>query len=166
MKPSNDILEELSALRRADAKAREASVPLAEMMRRAADAPAVRDFAAAFAGEGGLDEISPCGFTFVSSLEGGAVHNSLLDAGAAYGERYSVADIKGSDAATNAKLLRGVLDGSVREGYRAAALENAAAVILVADKAASYKEALQLATESIDAGRATAKLEAMLEAMR
>ena len=52
MKPSNDILEELSALRRADAEVREASVPLAEMMRRAADAPAVRDFAAAFAGEG------------------------------------------------------------------------------------------------------------------
>ena len=41
---------------------------------------------------------------------------------------------KGADAATNAKLLRGVLDGSVREGYRAAALENAAAVILVADR--------------------------------
>ena len=117
-------------------------------------------------GEGGLDEISPCGFTFVSSLEGGNVHNSLLDAGAVFGERYSVADIKGSDAVTNAKLLRGVLDGSVRGGYRAAALENAAAVILVADKAASYKEALQLATESIDAGCATAKLEAMLEAMR
>ena len=117
-------------------------------------------------GEGGLDEISPCGFTFVSSLEGGNVHNSLLDAGAVFGERYSVADIKGSDAATNAKLLRGVLDGSVRGGYRAAALENAAAVILVADKATSYKEALQLATESIDAGCATAKLEAMLEAMR
>ena len=117
-------------------------------------------------GEGGLDEISPCGFTFVSSLEGGNVHNSLLDAGAVFGERYSVADIKGSDAATNAKLLRGVLDGSVRGGYRAAARENAAAVILVADKATSYKEALQLATESIDAGCATAKLEAMLEAMR
>ena len=117
-------------------------------------------------GEGGLDEISPCGFTFVSSLEGGNVHNSLLDAGAVFGERYSVADIKGSDAVTNAKLLRGVLDGSVRGGYRAAALENAAAVILVADKATSYKEALQLATESIDAGCATAKLEAMLEAMR
>ena len=117
-------------------------------------------------GEGGLDEISPCGFTFVSSLEGGAVHNSLLDAGAAFGERYSVADIKGADAATNAKLLRGVLDGTVREGYRAAAIENAAAVILVADRAANYREALQLAAESVDSGRAAAKLEAMLEAMR
>ena len=117
-------------------------------------------------GEGGLDEISPCGFTFVSSLEGGNVHNSLLDAGAAFGERYSVSDIKGSDAAANAKILRGVLDGTVREGYRAAALENAAAVILVADKAATYNEALRLAAESVDSGRAAAKLEAMLEAMR
>ena len=118
------------------------------------------------AGEGGLDEISPCGFTFVSSLEGGVVRNSLLDAGAALGERHAVADIKGADAATNARLLRGVLDGSVREGYRAAALENAAAVILVADRAANYQEALARAAESIDSGRAQAKLEAMLEAMR
>ena len=47
MKASNDILEELSAMRRADAREREATVPFAEMMRRA-----VRDFAAAFAGEG------------------------------------------------------------------------------------------------------------------
>ena len=54
----------------------------------------------------------------------------------------------------------------MREGYRAAALENAAAVILVADKAATYNEALRLAAESVDSGRAAAKLEAMLEAMR
>ena len=116
-------------------------------------------------GEGGLDEISPCGFTFVSSLERGAVRNSLLDAGAVLGERHAVSSIRGPDAATNARLLRGVLDGTVREGYRAAALENAAAVILVADKAADYKEALALAAESIDSGRAAGKLAAMLEAM-
>ena len=115
------------------------------------------------AGEGGLDEISPSGFTFVSSLEGGVVRNSLLDAGASLGERHSIADIKGSDAATNAKILRGVLDGSIREGYRAAALENAAAVIMVAGKAASYGEALALAAESVDSGRATAKMNAMIE---
>ena len=54
----------------------------------------------------------------------------------------------------------------MREGYRAAALENAAAVILVADRAANYQEALARAAESIDSGRAQAKLEAMLEAMR
>ena len=115
-------------------------------------------------GEGGVDEISPGGFTFVSSLEDGAVRNSLLDAGAAYGERYSIADIKGGDAAYNAKLLVGVLDGSVRGAYRAAALENAAAAILVGGIAKSYEEALALAAESVDSGRASEKLNSLVEA--
>lgn len=52
MKKQNDILEELSALRRTDAEEREAAVPFGEMMRRAAAAPAARDFAEAFAGSG------------------------------------------------------------------------------------------------------------------
>ena len=115
-------------------------------------------------GEGGVDEISPGGFTFVSSLEDGAVRNSLLDAGAAYGERYSIEDIKGGDAACNAKLLVGVLDGSVRGAYRAAALENAAAAILVGGIAKSYEEALALAAESVDSGRASEKLNSLVEA--
>lgn len=118
------------------------------------------------AGEGGLDEISPNSFTFVSSLKDGVVKNTLLDAGALLGERYLVADIKGADAATNARLLRGVLDGSVRGGYRAAAIENAAAAILVADKAATYKDALHLAADAIDSGRALDKLDSFLEVMR
>ena len=44
-----DILVELSAQRRLDAERREAETPLAEMERRAAAAPAPRDFAAALA---------------------------------------------------------------------------------------------------------------------
>ena len=47
-----DILEELAALRRADAARREAEIPFAEMMRRAEMAPVPRPFAAAFTGEG------------------------------------------------------------------------------------------------------------------
>ena len=88
MKPSNDILEELSALRRADAKAREASVPLAEMMRRAADAPTVRDFAAAFAGEGvhviaELKRASPSEGMIREDLRPVELARELEDAGAA-----------------------------------------------------------------------------------
>lgn len=48
----SDILEELSAKRREDAKEREATVTFEEILSRAASAPAVRDFAAAFAGDG------------------------------------------------------------------------------------------------------------------
>ncbi len=47
-----DILVELTEARRADAAAREAEVPFAEMMRRAESAAPARDFAAAFAQSG------------------------------------------------------------------------------------------------------------------
>ena len=117
-------------------------------------------------GEGGVDEISPGGFTFVSSLENGTITHSLLDAGAMLGERYRLSDIQGGDAGYNARLLRGVLDGSVKGGYRAAALENAAAAILVAGLSPDYPAALACAKAAIDSGRALAKLDAMIEALK
>ncbi len=115
---------------------------------------------------GGLDEISPDGFTFISALEGGAVKNTLLDAGREYGARFPVAAIRGGDAAMNARLLLSVLKGEDHGAYRAAAVENAAAAIVVADKAGSYAEALAMAGESIDSGRAAEKLSAMIDAMK
>ena len=48
----NDILEELAAVRRADAEEREREVSFAEMVRRAESAPEPRDFAAAFRRKG------------------------------------------------------------------------------------------------------------------
>ena len=117
-------------------------------------------------GAGGLDEISPDGFTFVSTLDGGSVRNTLLDAGGEYGERFPLDAIKGGDAQENAKLLLGVLKGEDKGARRAAAVENAAAAILVADRASNYADALAMAKESVDSGRAVAKLNAMLEAMR
>ena len=116
------------------------------------------------AGAGGLDEISPDGFTFASSLENGVVKNILIDAGEKYGARYTIADIAGGDAKTNAQLLLSVLRGEDHGAYRAAAIENAAAAILVGEKASTYEEALSIAAESIDSGRAIEKLNAMLKA--
>ena len=89
--------------------------------------------------------------------------NLLLDAGGEYGERHSVAEIAGGDAATNAKLLRAVLSGEERGAYRAAASENAAAAIVAGGRAKTFAEGLALAAESIDSGRALEKLEKMVE---
>ena len=118
------------------------------------------------AGEGGVDEISTNGFTFVSELRGDAVKNTLLDAGGILGAHYPLSAIQGGDAETNAKLLLSVLRGEERGAYRAAALENAAAVIQVGEKAGSYGDALALAAESIDSGKALAKLEKMIGASK
>ena len=114
------------------------------------------------AGDGGLDEISPSGFTFVSSLGDGVVKNKLLDAGSVYGEHHAVAAIRGGGAEENANLLLSVLRGEDRGAYRAAAVENAAAAIVVGGKAKDYAEAIEVARESIDSGRALAKLNGMI----
>ena len=113
--------------------------------------------------DSGMDEISPSAFTFVSSLENGAVKNYLLDAGSAYGRRYSVSGISGGDARMNARLLLDVLSGEDAGARRAAAVENAAAAIMVGGRAETYPEAVALAVESVDSGRALAGMKKMLE---
>ena len=113
-------------------------------------------------GEGGLDEISPTGLTFVSTLQDGKVTSTLLNAGTMYGEAHPLASIGGGDATENAKLLQAVLRGEDRGARRAAAVENAAAAIAVAGIAGDLKEAMDIARESIDSGRALGKLERMV----
>ena len=114
-------------------------------------------------GEGGLDEISPSGFTFVSSLRDGAVSSILLDAASIYGESYPLEAIGGGDAKTNAALLLAVLQGEDRGARRAAAVENAAAAILVGGVAETVAEAIDKARESIDSGRALDTLNRLIE---
>lgn len=53
----SDILEELTAMRRADAELREARIPFDEMMRRAAAAPRPRDFIGAFRAAAGTPRV-------------------------------------------------------------------------------------------------------------
>ena len=63
-------------------------------------------------------------------------------------------------------MLLAVLRGEDRGARRAAAIENAAEAIIVGGMAVQYNEALSLAAEAVDSGRALAKLEALLEAVR
>jgi anthranilate synthase/phosphoribosyltransferase len=112
--------------------------------------------------ENGLDEIAPGGITFVSDLKDGDVTSSLLDAGKAYGASHPLSAIGGGDAKENAELLTAVLSGKDRGGRRAAAIENAAAAILVAGRAKDFLEAMDFARESIDSGRALEKMKLMV----
>lgn len=117
-------------------------------------------------GSGGIDEVSPGGFTYVSELLDGAVKTRLLDAPGAYGEQFSTSALAGGDAAANAAKLLAVLRGTERGACRAAAVENAAAAILVADRADSYKSAIAAAIDALDSGAALNKLNAMIETVR
>ena len=71
--------------------------------------------------------------------------------------------VLGGSPEENAGALRRLLDG-VPGAYRDAVLLNAAAALVVAGKAANLKEGVAMARESIDSGRAKAKVAALAKA--
>ncbi|WP_425956875.1 anthranilate phosphoribosyltransferase [Xylanimonas sp. McL0601] len=86
-----------------------------------------------FRGDDGLDELAATGGTAVWEVCDGVVTSGHLDAAADLGlTRIEVADLRGADAAHNARVALGVLDGSDRSPVRETVLLNAAAA-LVAD---------------------------------
>lgn len=117
-------------------------------------------------GEPGLDEMSPCGTTRVSELRDGTVRTYEVQADMLLGESFPVSDLAGGAPEQNARILRGVLDGSVRGGARAAAILNAGAAIVAGEKVDTLPEGIALATASIDSGAALAKLEVLLRESR
>ncbi len=117
-------------------------------------------------GDGNLDELSPGGLTFASELKDGSISTKLIDAGRLYGVSYPTSAIVGGNPQMNAELLLRVLRGDDRGACRAAAVENAAAVLVVGGRAPDLQSAIPLACESIDSGRAIAKLNALVEATK
>jgi anthranilate phosphoribosyltransferase len=109
-------------------------------------------------GAGGLDEISLAGPTEVAALENGTIRRftiSPADAGLAVQAADSV---KGGDAVANAAALRGVLAGAPG-AYRDIVLLNAAAGLIVAGRAETLAEGVELAAAAIDGGAALSALD-------
>ncbi len=109
-------------------------------------------------GFGGLDEISPAGETQVAAVENGAVRTFTISPADGGLPVRALDEIKGGDAASNAEALRAVLEGTPG-AYRDTVLLNAAAALIVAGKAADLAQGVALAAETIDSGRALARLD-------
>ena len=77
--------------------------------------------------------------------------------------RAVIADLRGGDAEENAAALRALLDGA-KGAYRDIVLLNAAAALVVGDKAGDLAEGAALAAAVVDDGRAAAALAALVEA--
>ena len=69
-----------------------------------------------------------------------------------------LADLRGGDREFNATIVRRILHGEERGPKRDAVLLNAAAALFVADRTRSLTDGWDLAAETIDSGRARAKL--------
>jgi anthranilate phosphoribosyltransferase len=104
-------------------------------------------------GSDGLDEITTTGPTKVVELRHGAIRSFTIapeDFGIA---RSDAAALKGGDAASNAQAIRALFEG-VSGPYRDIVLLNAAAALVIAERAADMPAALLLAADALDSGKA------------
>ncbi|RGP39191.1 anthranilate phosphoribosyltransferase [Pseudotabrizicola alkalilacus] len=111
-------------------------------------------------GGDGTDEISIAAPTQVAALEHGHIREFTLhpeDAGLPY---HPFEKIMGGTPAENAAALRALLEGAPG-AYRDAVLLNAAAALVVADKAKTLTEGVEMARHSIDSGAAKGKITAL-----
>ena len=117
-------------------------------------------------GSDGLDEISIGDKTAVAALENGEIRTFEVMPEKAGLLRAPLSAIKGGTPQENAAAVTGVLGGA--EGaFREIVLLNAAAALVVADKAENLREGVQMAARAIasgDAARALEKLAAVSRA--
>jgi anthranilate phosphoribosyltransferase len=115
-------------------------------------------------GYGGLDELTVTGPNRVSYLKpDGTVESYELDPAELGFAGASISDLKGDDAATNAKIMRGVLSGEIQDAKRDVVLLNAGAAIMAFGKVNTIEEGIAMARETIDSGKALAKLDGLIK---
>lgn len=116
-------------------------------------------------GEGGLDEVSPAGPSRVAHLADGEVKLFEVRPSDFGLSEVPIQSLGGGDAACNAEIIGGVLDG--RQGpARSAVVINAAAALCVTGLASDYEAAAERAAEAIDSGDARRLLDRWVQFTR
>jgi len=114
-------------------------------------------------GEDGVDEVSLCSETKVAEYKDGEVREFTLEPSDFGFEACNISELQGGDAKENAIIARNILGGKNKDDpMRKIVLVNAAIALITRNCADKIKEALAMATESIDSGEAMKKLEAMI----
>ncbi len=106
-------------------------------------------------GADGLDELSTTGATHVAELHHGRVHRFTVTPEDVGLPRANPALLKGGEPAENAEALRAVLAGETGGpigAYRDIVALNAAAGLVVADKAGDLKQGVAMALDALDRG--------------
>lgn len=111
-------------------------------------------------GSDGLDEITITGETMISEGYKGKVKTYTIRPGDFGIKTGALEDIRGGNAEDNAGIVLRILGGE-RGPRRDIVLLNAAAGIMAGGRATDFPAAIRVAEESIDAGKALAKLEAL-----
>ena len=111
-------------------------------------------------GHGGMDELNTVGPNRVSHLKDGKVTTTTLDPEMLDLPRGEMADLIGGTPDDNAKILRGVLSGSLNGTRKNAVLLNAAAAL--AAESGDLYEGFAMAKQSLESGAALKKLDELV----
>ncbi|GAB4269519.1 MAG: anthranilate phosphoribosyltransferase [Pararhodobacter sp.] len=109
-------------------------------------------------GGDGTDELSIAAPSQVVALEGGALREFVLHPEDAGLPLHPFEELLGGDATENAAELKAVLAGGGRPAYRDAVLLNAAAALVVADRATDLRTGVAMARNAIASGAAAGKV--------
>ena len=112
-------------------------------------------------GHDGLDELTTTGATDVAELKDGKIEVFEVTPADAGLLPAKLSDLRGGDEKENAAAIRDVLAGK-RTPLRDIAVLNAAAALIVADKAANLMDGAALAAHAIESGAARAALERLV----
>ncbi len=104
-------------------------------------------------GEDGLDEVTLTGKTYLVILNEGKITETELDPRNEGLDLCTEKDLLGKDAAHNATLLKGLLEG-YECPMRDAILLNAAAALIASRRAMSWEEGLEIGEHAVDQGKA------------
>ncbi|MBN4016491.1 anthranilate phosphoribosyltransferase [Rhodospirillaceae bacterium AH-315-P19] len=113
-------------------------------------------------GKDGLDELTTTTTSFVASLASGRVRSFEVAPEDAGLPRARPEMLKGGNARTNARAIERLLEGKTGP-FRDIVLLNAAAALIVAEKARNLKQGVTLAAQAIDSGQAQASLRKLVE---
>ncbi|MGN0194486.1 MAG: anthranilate phosphoribosyltransferase [Pseudoramibacter sp.] len=110
-----------------------------------------------------LDEISISAPTHICEFRDGWYRSTTIKPEDFGLKRGTKADIKGGDPAENAAILRNILAGKEKGAKRDAAVLNAGAALVIAQKADTLADGVKQAEALIDSGKASAQLDLIVK---
>jgi len=138
-----------------------------KMLRRIAQTLAAMDVQEALVVHGsGLDEVALHGETRAIRLSGGSIEELEIMPEEAGLERAPLNVVTGGDVEENAARLKALLAGRASRAEEDIVILNAAALLLTAGKAATLREAAELAREALASGRSAKVLDSFIEGSR
>jgi len=108
----------------------------------------------------GLDELTVAGQNHVTALRDGVISSFVVEPEQAGLQRAPIEAIRGGDPEFNACALQELLEGALG-AYRETVLLNAAAALIVAERASDLRDGVAMAERSLASGAALAALQTL-----